>query len=82
MLRFFFFLPDISDGVCLKHSEHDWGGVSFYSNGKVTELAVNQWATPPWLDLDNVPSAAAQFLYQPVRRSRDSSSSLNTSHYF
>ena len=61
------------------------GGASFQSNGKVTELAMNQWATQSlnlWLDLDNVTSLLAQFLYQPVRHSKDSFNSSNSSHYF
>lgn len=69
--------------LCVQSTQRNsWGGDSFWSNGKVTELAMNQWATQPWLDLDNVTSATAQFLYQPAKHSKDSLSSSSISHYF
>ena len=65
-------LSELSDAVCPRCSKHYPGAASIQSNGKVTELAMNQWATQFWLDLDNVTSLLAQFLYQPVRHSNDS----------
>lgn len=59
---------------CVESTQYAIGEVfASLSNGKVTELAMNQWSTQFWLDLDNVTSLLA-FLYQPVNHGKNRSS--------